>query len=136
MAGLVSHVNEQSAYFEELTPEDVHDILLARDHKGRMSPAKATALLEKQLLAMWLNIKSYEAATDDDEATCGSLDASLNPEATVFVDGTELTVGELIGSIEDYLAAPEQDAELLLMTKDILDTMNNAEDNGYMMFLP
>jgi len=136
MADLVSRVNEQSAYFEELTPEDVHDILLARDQKGKMSLAKATALLEKQLLAAWLNIKSYEAATDDAEDTCGALDAALNPEASVFVDGTELSVGELIQSIEDYLSAPEQDAKTLLMAKDILDDMNNAEDNGYMMFMP
>ena len=136
MADLVSRVNDQSAYFEELTPEDVHDILLAPRQKGKMSIAKATALVEKQLLAAWLSIKSYEGAADDDDATCGSLGAAMRPEASVFVEGTEMMVSELIQSIEDYLSAQEQDAKLLLMAKDILDEMNNAEDNGYTMFMP
>jgi hypothetical protein len=139
MADLVSRVNEQSVYFEGLTPELVNDLLLSPDQKGKMTVEKAQTLLMKQLLAVWLNIKSYEGATDASEATCGSLDAAIRPDAMVYIDGFSMTVAELVQAIEDYLItvpSPDQDAKDLLMLKDILDDMNNAEDNGYKMFMP
>ena len=138
MADLVGRVNEQSAYFEDLTPEMVAGLLLGPDQKGKMTVEKAQTLLIKQLLTAWLNIKSYEGAIDADDTTCGSLDASLRPGAIIYVDGTPMTVEELIQDIESYLALPagDQDPQGLLTAKDLLDAINNAGDNGYESFMP
>jgi uncharacterized repeat protein (TIGR01451 family) len=136
MFTLVRYVNAQSAYFnyDNLTVEKVKEILLAPDQTGKMDATKAKTLLLKQLLATWLNVKSYEGWTDVNILTPGSPDASMNPEAMVYFEtGGSMTVRGLLDRIEYSIAS--MDAKGLLKAKDILDMMNNAENNHYLMFM-
>lgn len=140
IAALVNAVERQSCYFgtEGLEVGDVHDLLLGRV-KGRMTVAKATALLEKQLLATWFNVKSYEDWVGDITIPTfeGSPDAAMDPNATVYVDGEAMTVQEILDRIEYNICThPTSDIQFLLKAKDILDDLNNAESNGYEMFIP
>jgi len=138
MTQLVAAVNGNSTYFDGLTPASVKTILLAADQTGKMTVAKATALLKKQLLATWLNVVSYMGATDTSASTCGSLDAAMDPNTLVYFEtGGSMTVQALINRIEYNLTtgAASFGIDGRLKAKDILDKMNNAENNGYYMFM-
>jgi len=138
---LVNAVNGNSTYFSEyksLTVSDVKKILLATDPTGKMTKDKATALLQKQLLATWLSVVSYMGATDGNPSTCGSLDAAMDPDATVYFEtGGTMTVRGLLNRIEYNLTtgAAGFGIDGRLLAKDILNKMNNAENNGYYMFM-
>ena len=149
MTQLVRWVNLQSTYFgyagdgdpRSITVGDVHDLLLER-MKGKMNAGKAEKMLAKQLLAAWLSVKSYEGWTDGNPATYGSPDWAMDPDATVYIDTdgdgvpdtADGTVIELLYRIEN--AIPTLDVEGLLLAKDILEAMNSAESNHYLMFMP
>jgi uncharacterized repeat protein (TIGR01451 family) len=140
---LVNRVNTDSAYFEGLTSADVNSILLAVQQTGKMTLEKARLLTQKQLLAAWLNVESYIGATDGNATTCGSLDAGMRPGATVYlskVDGAEALFGAATLTVQEVLDAVDAgmgtwDKDQLLIAKDVLDEMNNAESNGYKMFM-
>lgn len=142
MTALVRFVNIQSDYFgylgdedpKELTVATVHNLLLAPKVRGKMRADKAESLLAKQLLAAWLNVKSYEGWTDGNSATPGSPDASMNPDATVYFDSVEISVIDLLHRIESGVI-PGGNVGDMLYAKDILDAMNNAEHNGYEAFM-
>ena len=148
MTQFVNAVNSNSAYFygtgqpvqgQLLTVNKVHDLLLAPDdQKGKMDKTKATALLRKQLLATWLSVVSYMQATDGNSSTCGSLDAAMDPNATVYFEtGGSMTVRALLNRIEYNLTtgAATFGVDGRLLAKDILDKMNNTENNAYCMFM-
>jgi hypothetical protein len=138
MTQLVAAVNGNSTYFDGLTPASVKTILLAADQTGKMTVAKAAALLKKQLLATWLNVVSYMGATDGSASTCGSLDAAMDPNALVYFEtGGSMTVQALLNRIEYNLTtgAATFGIDGRLKAKDILDKMNNAASNGYYMFM-
>jgi hypothetical protein len=144
MAELVVKVNDNSAYFGsgqpggELTSTLVHDLLLAPDQTGKMTAAKATILLKKQLLATWFNVKSYYDWVNPSYMPTyfvGSADTAMDPNATVYVDGSVTTVSNLLQRIEWNLVHGTTDVQFLLKAKDILDKMNNAENNHYLMFM-
>ena len=138
---LVNAVKRQSCYFADigLQVRDVHDLLLGKVKvKGKMDVDKATYLLEKQLLATWFNVKSYEDWVGDIAIPTfeGSPDAAMDPNATVYVDGEAMTVQEILDRIEYNICTnPTSDVQFLLKAKDILDDMNNAESNHYLMFM-
>ena len=141
MINLIRYVNLQSGYFGfsgdgdpyPITKDDVHDLLLEK-MKGKMDTDKAEKMLRKQLLAAWLSVKSYEGATDGNAATPGSLEAAMNPNATVYINGVaDGTVMELLYRIEGAINSMDKNG--LLLAKDILETMNTAESNNYEMFL-
>lgn len=141
MTTLIRYVNFQSDYFGfsgdgdpySITKDDVHDLLLAK-MKGKMDTDKAEKMLRKQLLAAWLSVKSYEGATDGNAATPGSLEAAMNPNATVYINGVaDGTVMELLYRIEGAINSMDKNG--LLLAKDILEAMNSAESNHYLMFM-
>ncbi|MFC1870980.1 CARDB domain-containing protein [Chloroflexota bacterium] len=147
MSSLVRYVNLQSDYFgypgdgdcKPLVAGDVHDLLLGKSLKGKMTYKKALSLLEKQLLATWLNVKSYEAYIAGYD--WGSLDRAIDPDAMVYFDGGSMTVRALLDRIEDAIICPPiveataGQTEFLLEAAGILDMINNAEHNGYYMFI-
>jgi len=140
ITALVNAVKRQSCHFADIDLQvgDVHDLLLGKV-KGRMTVDKATALLEKQLLATWFNVKSYEDWVGDIAIPTfeGSPDAAMDPNAMVYVDGEAMTVQEILDRIEYNICTnPTSDIQFLLKAKDILDDMNNAENNSYAMFIP
>jgi uncharacterized repeat protein (TIGR01451 family) len=132
MVSLLEEVNGQSTYFGPGDPGPWANGLirtLLDPVKGKMTEDKATELLEKQLLAAWLSVKSYEAL-----AGCGDLNWAMDPDATVYINGVaDGTVKELLLRIEG--AIESMDVRGLLLAKDILEAMNSAESNNYEMFL-
>lgn len=141
IGNLVRWVNAQSDYFGDecggwLTVEGVESILGEPVEKGKMDEGKALLLLKKQLIATWLNVKSFEGLHDDNALTWGAADAAINPGATVYVDGeADGTVRELLARIEYGLCRGNLDVRGMLTAKDLLDEMNNAENNGYSAFM-
>lgn len=135
MWNLVHDVQDQSSYFgDRLTKDLVHDFLLGKPPKFKGDPeGKARYLLAKQLLAAWLSVKSYEAWVDAGKLY-GSPDWAMNPDATVYIDGTaDGTVIGLLHRIEGAIGTMDKDG--LLLAKDILEAMNSAESNHYLMFM-
>ena len=138
MRQLVADVDDQSTYFGLADPGPtaggaVRNLL--ERMKGKMDADKAEKMLAKQLLAAWLSVKSYEAWVDAGKLY-GSPDWAMNPDATVYIDGTaDGTVIELLHRIEGAIAA-DMGKDGLLLAKDILEDMNSAESNCYSMFMP
>jgi len=137
------------AYFEE-DYENVHDLLLGKPPKFKGKPvAKAEFLMEKQFLATWLNVKAYwEWIADDGDTGLlefpGSADVGMDPEATVYLTepewddaetlfGATPTVMHILTTIEGSKGGWEKDQ--LQTAQEVLDALNNAEDNNYMMFV-
>jgi hypothetical protein len=141
MSALVTAVNGNSAYFDgpgpTLTAASVRSLLLATDQTGKMTADKARTLLVKQLIATWFNVKSYMDwdGSEPIDNFVGSADTAMDPNATVYVDGSVTTVSNLLQRIEWNLVHGTTDVQFLLKAKDILDKMNNAENNHYMMFM-
>jgi len=140
MSALVRWVNVQSDYFGDgdhptLTVGNVSDLLLASTKKGKMDADKAESLLVKQLLAAWLSVKSYEGWTDTNPATPSSPDAAMNPNAMVYLNGTAISVIDLLHRIESGVI-PGGNVGDMLYAKDILEDLNSAESNSYEMFIP
>ena len=144
MLELATAVDTQSTYFGMGDPGPTAGGLirtLLDPVKGKMTVGKATDLLEKQLLAAWLSVKSYEGWTDGNPATYGSPDWAMDPDAIVYIDTDEDgvpdtadgTVMELLYLIEGYIGIMDKDD--LLLAKDILEAMNSAESNHYLMFM-
>jgi hypothetical protein len=140
---MVGRVDAASSVFNSLTADSVYAIIKAQDQKGKMDVAKAKVLLSKQLMAAWLNVQSGIGATDGNPATCGSMDAALWQYATVYlskVSGAEALFGAPTMSVIQVLQTVEAKwniwtADQLLLAKDVLDLMNNAQNNGYFMFM-
>jgi hypothetical protein len=144
MTLLVAGVNEDSTYFSEvqlLAVANVHDLLLASTPTGKMTVAKATALLKKQLLGAWLNVVSYNMGAAD---TCGSLDAAMDPGATVYLTesscnsavalfGETATVQEILDEIEGNIGS--WSINDLLTAQCVLDWLNNGGEKGYTPFM-
>jgi uncharacterized repeat protein (TIGR01451 family) len=141
MIALVNAVNANSAYFDgpgpTLTAASVRSLLLATDQTGKMTADKARTLLVKQLIATWFNVKSYMDwdGSEPIDNFVGSADTAMDPNATVYVDGSVTTVSNLLQRIEWNLVHGTTDVQFLLKAKDILDKMNNAENNHYLMFM-
>ena len=144
MDELVGAVNAQSTYFASipLSSATVKGLLLAVDQTGKMTADKAKILLVKQLIATWFNVKSYNDWVNPSYITAinpsafvGTADTAMDPNATVYVDGVQTTVSNLLQRIEYTLNHPTGDVQFLLKAKDILDKMNNAENNHYLMFM-
>jgi hypothetical protein len=148
ISSLVRYVNIQSDYFgypsdgdcKSLVTDDVHDLMLGKPLKGKMTYEKALSLLEKQLLATWLNVKSYEAYVASYD--WGSPDRAIDPDAMVYFDtGGSMTVRALLERIEDAIVCPSirgtaaGQIEFLLEAAGILDMINNAEHNGYYILI-
>jgi uncharacterized repeat protein (TIGR01451 family) len=146
MTALVDDVNLNSYYFDGLTPSTVRDILLATNPTGKMTVAKAKTLLVKQLLATWFNVESYNdwVSTEYIATFVGTADTAMDPTATVYltrVSGAATlfgadtkTVREILTIIESNISSAWNQNQLLT-AKDVLDKMNNAENNDYMMFM-
>jgi hypothetical protein len=145
---LVRYVNIQSDYFgspgdgdcKPLVADDVNALLLDKPSKGKMTYEKALSILQKQLLATWLNVKSYEAYMAGYD--WGSLDRAIDPDAMVYFDtGGSMTVRALLERIEDAIACPSAKEankarfNFIIEAAVILDMINNAEHNGYYMFI-
>lgn len=104
--------------------------------KGKMTVEKATDLLEKQLLVAWLSVKSYK-----DYNGAGDLNWAMDPDDTVYIDtdddgvpdAADGTVIKLLYRIEGAIGSMDKDG--LLLAKDILEAMNSAESNNYLMFM-
>jgi uncharacterized repeat protein (TIGR01451 family) len=140
MRQLVADVDEQSTYFGLADPGPtaggaVRNLL--ERIKGKMNADKAERMLAKQLLAAWLSVKSYE-----NYGSYGDLNWAMNPNATVYIDTdgdgvpdtADGTVKELLYRIESAIGSMDKDG--LLLAKDILEAMNSAESNHYVMFMP
>jgi fibro-slime domain-containing protein/uncharacterized repeat protein (TIGR01451 family) len=139
MRQLVADVDEQSTYFGLADPGPtaggaVRNLL--ERIKGKMNADKAERMLAKQLLAAWLSVKSYE-----NYGSYGDLNWAMNPNATVYIDTdgdgvpdtADGTVKELLYRIEGAIGSMDKDG--LLLAKDILEAMNSAESNHYVMFM-
>jgi len=124
MLGLLERVNSQSTYFGPDDPGPNGLIRTLLDPvKGKMDADKAEKLLAKQLLAAWLNVKSYEGWTD---STPGEADTSMNPDATVYFDGVEISVIDLLHRIESGVI-PGGNVGDMLYAKDILEHPGHDE---------
>jgi hypothetical protein len=152
MNAIANAVDENSAYFgdvdpgPDLTAATIKGLLLSVDQSGKMTLDKARLLTQKQLLAAWLNVKSYKdwAVIEDIDGFTGSADTAMNPDATVYlskVAGAETLFGAATLTVQEVLDAVDAgmvtwDQSKLLIAKTVLDKMNNAENNDYFMFMP
>jgi uncharacterized repeat protein (TIGR01451 family) len=150
MSAIADKVDSNSAYFgtpgPDLTASTIKSLLLAVDQSGKMTQAKARLLVQKQLLAAWLNVKSYKdwAEIEDIPDFTGSDNAAMRPGATVYlskVAGAQTLFGAATKTVQEVLDAVDAgmstwNQNQLLIAKTVLDMMNNAENNGYFMFIP
>ena len=142
MAALLAAVEDQSTNIRDLGlgVTGIHDFLLGKPHIKPKDGKRTFALflMEKQFLAAWFNVKSYEDWVGDYDIPVfpGSPNAAMDPDATVDLSGDAATLfGSTTPTVRDILTIIEANKDNwekddLLTAKDVLDDMNNAENNG------
>jgi len=129
--------------------EGVHDFLLGKPPKFKGNAVgKAWFLMEKQYLAAWFNVKSYEDWVGDIDIPNfeGSPDAAMDPNATVFLNSeaevdlfgsATPTVMEILRYIEAHKGEwrANESVANFKTAQIVLDKINNAENNGYGKFI-
>jgi len=125
---------------------NVHDFLLGKPpfkKKEVGGGAYARFTMEKQFLATWLNVKSYMDWINDSYIVgfTGSPDAAMDPNATVFLSGDAATLFGATPTVMDILTTIEGEKggwgkDDFQTAYGVLVEMNEAESNGYEMFIP
>lgn len=128
--------------------DDIHDFLLGAPpmDPGDDPVAYAKFLMEKQYLAAWFNVASWVDWSEEYDIPdfTGYADTSMDPYATVYLsrvdgavelfdDNETLEVWEVLLYIEGNKDGWGVDE--LGVAQEVLDKMNNAENNGYLMFM-
>jgi len=134
----------------ELTADDdgtdIHDFLLGKPPK-LTGTHKAMFLMEKQFLAAAFNVWSYVdwVTPGTIGEFTGTADAAMDPNAPVYLSGkaadvfgSETTVLDILHTIaaQKLTWFSGDDVSSIKAAQEVLDMMNNAEHNGYEVFVP